>query len=335
VLGLSGERETVPAVAQTFTVGCDVEAPLAAVGTWLQLDQAPDLEGKILLLHGDAARGLALDRNATLLTAEERRAAAIIAVSPLETVSTKLIRDPFLAIPAVGVSRSAGERLRHQDGVRVRLHVRARRYDSTGHNVIARIAGREPGRIAVAAHYDTAAEVPGATDNASGTAAVLELCEVFARARTPDLGLELVTFGADEYGRHGGNLGAAEYVRRHPEQVRLTQAVVEADGIGTAPRRPRVRLVGWPPGAREGVLGVLRRYREYEVDDQSDQPGARPPAFHLPGLPAAHFVDDYRFLPIHTPHDTIDLMDRDGLALASRVMAALVEHLSSPQSRLL
>lgn len=329
LLGSSGAAEVVPAAAQTFSVGCDVEAPLAVVGTWLELDLAPDLEGKILLLHGDVAKGLALDRNATLLTVEERRAAAVITVSPLDTVSTKLIRDPFLAVAAVGVSRAVGERLRQHDRAWVRLRVRARRYASTGHNVIARIAGRGPERIAVAAHYDSAAEVPGATDNASGTAAVLELCDVFARAGALAQGLELVTFGADEYGRHGGNLGAAEYVRRHPDQVRLTRTVVEADGIGTAPRRPRVRLVGWPPGAREGVLGVLRDFPDYEVDDQSDQPGARPVAFRLPGLPAVHFVDDYRFLPIHTPEDTIDLMDRDGLALAARALAAVVEHLAS------
>jgi aminopeptidase YwaD len=333
LLGADGAGEAVPAVAQTFTAGCDVEAPLAAIGTWQELDLAPGLEGKILVLYGEAARGLALDRNATLLTAEERRATAIVVVSPLETVATKLIRDPFLAVPAVGVSHSLGERLRLQDGTLARLRTRARRYESTGHNVIARIPGREAERVAVAAHYDTAAGVPGATDNASGTATVLELGEVLAGAGTPRLGIELVAFGADEYGRHGGNLGAAEYVRRHPEEVRLTRAVIEADGVGTIPRRPRVRLVGWPPGEREGVLEVLGRFPEYTVDDQSDQPGARPPAFHLPGLPAAYFVDDYRHLPIHTTEDTIELMDRDALALAAEVMGAVAAHLVGSPSR--
>ena len=329
VMGGNGP-EAFPAVAQTFTLPCDVEAPLAAVGTWQDLDLGPDLEGKILLLYGDAASGLALDRNATLLSVEARRAAAVIAASPLETVSTKLIRDPFLSVPAAGVPRSVGEALRQRDGARVRLRIRARRYDSTGHNVIAHLPGRAAERIVVAAHYDTAAGVPGATDNASGTAAVLELCEVFAAAGPPALGIDFVTFGADEYGRHrGSNLGAAEYVRRHPAQVRQTQAVVEADGIGTVPRRPRLRLIGWPPGRREGVLDVLRRFPQYTVDDQSDLPSARPTAFNLPGVPAVAFVDDYRFLPIHTPEDTVDLMSREGLAFATEVIAAVVDHLSS------
>ena len=107
--------------------------------------------------------------------------------------------------------------------------------------------------------------------------------------------------------------------------------MVEADGIGTAPRRPRVRLIGWPPERRAGLLDVLARYPAYEVNDQSDQPEARPTAFHLPGVPALAFVDDYRFLPIHTLHDTIDLMDAAGLAFAAEVIAAAVAHLAAEQ----
>ena len=100
----SGGPESVTAFAQTFTEACDLEAKLAAVGTRHELDLAPDLEGKILLLYGEAATGLAFNRNPTLLTAEERRACALIVVSPDETVSTKLIRDPFLRAPAAAVS---------------------------------------------------------------------------------------------------------------------------------------------------------------------------------------------------------------------------------------
>lgn len=325
-----GGAEPLPALAQTFSIECDVEAPLVPVGTWQELDLAPNLEGKVLLLHGPAASGLALDRNATLLSVEERRAAAVIVVSAAETVPTKLIRDPFLAVPAAGVPRSVGDRLREQHGAVVRLRVRARRFASTGHNVIGRLPGRSSGRIAVAAHYDTAAGVPGATDNASGTAAILELCDVFAAAGPREVGIDFVAFGADEYGRHrGGNLGAAEYVRRHAAEVADTRAVVEADGIGTAPRRPRARLIGWPQGQREALLAVLATFPEYAVIDESDRPDARPTAFNLPGLPALAFVDDYRFLPIHTVHDTIDLMDRDALTLAARVMTAVTAHLTS------
>src|SRR5919202_6891829 len=108
---VAGSGEALPAVAQTFSLPCEVEAPLAAVSTYQELDLAPDLEGKILLLHGDVARGLAPDRNHTLLLVEERRAAAVIVASPAETVATKLIRDPFLKVPAAAVPLSVGQRL--------------------------------------------------------------------------------------------------------------------------------------------------------------------------------------------------------------------------------
>src|SRR5262245_59007206 len=49
----AGQPEPLPAVAQTFSPACDVEAPLTVVETWQELDLAPDLEGKALLLYGD------------------------------------------------------------------------------------------------------------------------------------------------------------------------------------------------------------------------------------------------------------------------------------------
>ena len=220
----AGRPEPLPAFAQTFSEACDVEAELKGVISRDELELAPDLEGKVLLLHGKLATSLAADRNPTLLSAEGRRPSALIVVSPEETVSTKMIRDPFLRVPAAAVSQSVGRKLLENQGRRVRLAIRARRYDSTGHNVIARLPGRDEGHIAVVAHFDTAAQSPGATDNASGTAVVMELCELFAAAGRPKLGIHFIAYDAEEYGRHGGvlggNLGSVEYVRRHPIETK-------------------------------------------------------------------------------------------------------------------
>src|SRR5258708_9564851 len=74
--------EVLPAVAQTFTEGCEVDARLVGVGSRDELEFAPDLESKILLLYGEAAHRINVDRNRTLLSAEERRPAALLVVSP-------------------------------------------------------------------------------------------------------------------------------------------------------------------------------------------------------------------------------------------------------------
>jgi hypothetical protein len=331
LLAASGP-EPLPAFAQTFTETCDLETELVRVGSRHELDLAPDLEGKALLLYGEAATGLAFNRNPTLLTAEERRALALIVVSPDETVSTKLIRDPFLRVPAAAVPRSVGLRLRQNEGRRIRLRIRARRYDSTSHNVIGRLEGEVKGHIVVAAHYDTAADSPGATDNASGTAVVLELCELFAAAGKRRLGIDFIAYGAEEYGRHGrhyghgDNLGSVEYVRRHPARVQEARAVVEADCVGTATVPPRLwHATGWPSQQKDDILPVMRRFPHLIIDDR---PAKAPGPFHLPGVPALTFANDYERIPIHTAQDTIDLVNPDELAFSAEVIAAVVDHLS-------
>jgi aminopeptidase YwaD len=223
--------------------------------------------------------------------------------------------------------------LRQNAGSRVRLHIRARRYPSTSHNVIGRLKGEEQGHIVVAAHYDTAADSPGATDNASGTAVVLELCELFAAAGKRRLGIDFVAYGAEEYGRHSGhygygdNLGTVEYVRRHPARTGEARAVVEADCVGTAVLPPRLwRATGWSPRQREEILRVLQRFPRYVVDDT---PSTTPGPFHLPGVAALRFVNDYERIPIHTAQDTMGLMSPDELGYSAEAVAAVVEYLSS------
>jgi aminopeptidase YwaD len=324
--------ESLPAFAQTFTEACDIEAELVGVSTRYQLELAPDLEGKILLLYGEVATNLTADRNPTLLSAEGRQASALIVISSNETVSTKLIRDPFLRIPAVAVSHSMGLRLQENEGRRVRLRIIARRYDSTGHNVIGRLPGESKEHIVVVAHYDTAANSPGATDNASGTAVVLELCELFASMDKRKLGIDFIAYGAEEYGRHGGNLGgnlgSVEYVRRHPVGIKAARAVVEADCIGTLAVPPRVQVMGWSNYQRKEILGVLQQFTRYMVDVRPETEAPRT-AFSLPGVSVLAFVNDYGKLPIHTAQDTIDLMNPDELAFSAQVIATVVDHLSS------
>jgi aminopeptidase YwaD len=323
------EPEPLPVFAQTFTEACDIEAALVPVTSEEELEFAPDLEGKVLLLHGKLATSLAGDRNPRLLSVEDRRPAAVIAVSPDETVSTKLLRDPFLRVPAAAVSASVGQRLLAHEGERVRLRLRARRYASTGHNVIGRLGSSDDGHLVVAAHFDTAAASPGATDNASGTATLLELCELFASiGRT---GIDFVAYDAEEYGRHGalgGNLGSVEYVRRHPVAVEKARGVVEADCIGTVGIPPRVHVMGWSASRRTGILDALQPFLRLLVDVRPETEAPRT-ALNLPGAPVLAFVNDYGKLPIHTAQDTIELMSADELAYNANAIAAAVDYLSA------
>ena len=322
-----GGPQSLPALAQTFTNGCDVEAELAVVGTRHELEFRPDLEGKILVLHGEAGSNLAMNRNVGLQAIEERRPAAAIVATSAEHVSSKLIRDPFLQVPAAAVAEPVSRLLMEREGTRARLRIRARRYDSTGHNVIGHLPGAEEGRIVVGAHYDTAALTPGAADDASGTAVVLELCEVFAAAAERRLGIDFIAFGAEEYGRHLRALGSVEYVRRHPDRTRATRTVIQMDGVGTAGCTPQVHVMGWPEERKEEVLRVLGQFPRYQVDEKQIMSSDHAP-FLLNGVPALAFMNSGSGVPIHTPADSMELMDRDELAFTAEVVAAVVRHLA-------
>jgi hypothetical protein len=64
-------------------------------------------------------------------------------------------------------------------------------------NVIAHFGPETEERIIVGAHYDTAGTLPGADDNASGVAGLIELARLLER-QPPPLRVELVAFSLEE-----------------------------------------------------------------------------------------------------------------------------------------
>ena len=67
----------------------------------------------------------------------------------------------------------------------------------TYRNVLADFGPETPGLLVVGAHYDTAGDQPGADDNASGVAGLLELARLLA-ARPPPSHVELVAWTLEE-----------------------------------------------------------------------------------------------------------------------------------------
>jgi len=69
----------------------------------------------------------------------------------------------------------------------------------TYHNVVGVVPGRDPHcpRLVVGAHFDSTAHTPGADDNASGVAALLE-CARLVAGRRPSAGVEFVGLDLEE-----------------------------------------------------------------------------------------------------------------------------------------
>ena len=120
------------------------------------------------------------------------------------------------AIPAVAISREDGLRLRDLTAVATvtaSILLEGRAAVAQSQNVIT-IPQEGSCAIYVGGHYDTVEGVPGANDNASGTALVLELARAFAASPTRDL-VCFAAFGAEEaVGASAGIAGSRALVER-------------------------------------------------------------------------------------------------------------------------
>ena len=79
-------------------------------------------------------------------------------------------------------------------------HVTSQLYDGLGHsfeNIILLLPGTNVARIVVGAHYDTCDDTPGADDNASGVAGLIELAHLLGDADLEHT-IELVAYSTEE-----------------------------------------------------------------------------------------------------------------------------------------
>jgi Zn-dependent M28 family amino/carboxypeptidase len=111
-------------------------------------------------------------------------------------------------------------------------------------NVIARRPGQSSDAIVVMAHRDNTGTGPGANDNASGTAALMELARAYATPAAPPLPPRpnhTIVFLSTDGGLFGA-LGADHFSRSSPWRDRVV-AVVNLDAIaGNGP--PRIEIAG-------------------------------------------------------------------------------------------
>ncbi|GAB2866751.1 M28 family metallopeptidase [Nocardioides pacificus] len=133
-------------------------------------------------------------------------------------------------------------------------------------NVVATPPGFDPAApyVVVGAHLDTVAVAPGAEDNASGVALLLELARLAAAEETR-LPAVLVAFGAEEPRGPGDDqhhFGSQHYVREMGRAERKgLRAMVSLDRIGVGARVP-VGLGGLSPTrVRDELLALARRLR--------------------------------------------------------------------------
>lgn len=99
-------------------------------------------------------------------------------------------------------------------------------------NVIARFGPDTPERIVVGAHYDAFGALPGADDNASGVAGLIELARLLG-AHPPALRIDLVAFSTEEppyFGTTG--MGSSVHAQSLQKENASVRAMLSLEMIG-------------------------------------------------------------------------------------------------------
>ncbi len=127
-----------------------------------------------------------------------------------------------------------------------------------GINVFAERKGsnKDAGAILLAAHYDTVAKSPGADDNASGVAVILEIARLLGSQKTPRT-LQLAFFDKEESGLWGSKAFVAK-----KKNLDHLQGVIVMDMVGYACYTPGCQkypqgLPITPPGDTGNFLAII------------------------------------------------------------------------------
>lgn len=225
-------------------------------------------------------------------------------------------------IPVLGVDDTADAPLRAaaQAGRTVTVEASAR---ATAQSVVV-LATAAPGtrcQVLVGAHHDTVPNVPGANDNASGTANVLELARAFA-ADGLDQGLCFATFGAEESGLHGSRALA----NRLQAEDALPRAMVNLDVTGAG---RDVEVIGSNELVAQALDLAARRGIPARAAGLPDNVGSDHQSFARLGVPVVFFTSG-DFSAIHTPRDTVDGVQPDELDRVGDLAFATIAALLSP-----
>ena len=209
-------------------------------------------------------------------------------------------------------------------------------------NVVADATGTGPDDerrlIHVVAHLDSvntaggvAAPAPGADDNASGAAGLLELARVLSTVHHAH-DLRLILFGGEEQGL----FGSRQYVAQLPQAERdRTTTVLNMDMIARLnDESPSVLLEG--AAISQPLIDALAEaaaaYTDLEVFTSLDPFGSDHVPFLEAGVPAVLTIEgaDQLNTDEHTSRDTLDVLDTDlAVAILRMNLATVATALSS------
>ena len=230
------------------------------------------------------------------------------------------------------------------DTIRVDAHLDVQRVVKTVHNVAAFVPGESDEYVIIGAHYDhlglggqyslapsqTGTIHPGADDNASGTAGVMELARTFSKQPRQKRGMLFLNFAGEEQGL----LGSAYYADHPLLPLAKAVAMINLDMIGRM-RDNKLYIGGSASGSNlKTMLEKLVPASSLKVDYSggASEGSSDHTSFTSHQVPALFFFSglhgDY-----HKPSDTWDKIDAPAAAKLLAMVAEVAQALRDTPER--
>lgn len=302
-----------------------IEAPFLYVenGDEISLSHA---RGKIVLVNGPLRKKI-FDK---LVKAD---VAAFVSISgtPLDEGEdlipqpSRLSKNWESPIQGVCIHYQDVEELVLAGASRARLTLKQSRIKRTSRNVIARIEGSDKPKeiLTLTAHFDSVPNTPGAYDNMSGCAIIMELCRYF-KNHQPRRTMEFVWFSGEEKGL----LGSQEYTRVHEAELPCHLFNMNVDLAGQLVGGTVIGVTADPSicqtltdMAWEIDLGMSTINNIWAGDSNT---------FAWKGIPAMTLNRDG--FGMHTRHDTVRLISAWSLERSTRLLGHIAEQLGNLDS---
>ncbi len=320
---VGGSKIEVAGNAVNLSGAGNLSATLSYIGFGLDGQVTSGLKGKIALVQrGQITFAEKVER------AESLGAVGIIIFNdrdgPLNTATLR----KSATIPVIGITQKEGEKLRQDlngagnGGLTVNLNVQAANATGKLYNVVAVRPAKEVSSnapiIIIGGHYDSVAAGPGANDNGSGTAIVMELARLLAD-KYPKYELRFIAFGGEEIGL----VGSADYVQKMSNaEISRVKAMINVDQVAVG----RTLYLG---GDQNLTKTAFNSAKSEGAGDVQPLPA---------GLAGAsdHFNFTQVNIPVlflnrgddpdyHRPTDTADKVRPELLGLAGRIVISVID----------
>lgn len=307
-----------------------------------------DLTGKIVVVEGSAATNAMANPHFKASVAAGRDAAGIMILLPEgeSLPDPSAVRKPGLKVPAVAISGEEAQAIRDaaKAGARADLVATVEPRLLEARNVVAILRGSDPTlareAMIVGAHYDhlghggNGSLAPdenqihnGADDNASGTAALMEVARILKTGQDqPARSVLFLAFTGEEMGLWG----SAHYVANPIVPMENTVAMMNMDMVG---RLRDNALTIYGTGTAEEWPALLEDINQaqpqpFVVNSIPDGQGASDHSeFYKADLPVLMLFTNTH-AEYHRPEDDWELINAEGLERISAFAADVVDEVA-------